>query len=132
MVRNVKIGPSPEWLARRVTACGGRSINNVVDVNNRRGYLTGQPLHALTSETYHEDGKHHIVVRAAEDGEHIVTLDGEDQELTSDMTVITDNGKTPIALAGWPDSEITENTVDVLFGIRSITATLAVPAETLI
>ena len=47
VVRNVKIGPSPEWLARRVTACGGRSINNVVDVTNYVMYLTGQPLHAF-------------------------------------------------------------------------------------
>ena len=118
VVRNVKIGPSPEWLARRVTACGGRSINNVVDVTNYVMYLTGQPLHAFDlGKLTKEDGKYHIVVRAAEDGEHIVTLDGEDRELTSDMTVITDNGKTPIALAGvmgGMDSEITENTVDVL------------------
>lgn len=118
VVRNVKIGPSPEWLARRVTACGGRSINNVVDVTNYVMYLTGQPLHAFDlGKLTKEDGKYHIVVRAAEDGEHIVTLDGEDRELTSDMTVITDNGKTPIALAGVMgglDSEITENTVDIL------------------
>ena len=118
MVRNVKIGPSPEWLARRVTACGGRSINNVVDVTNYVMYLTGQPLHAFDlGKLTKEDGKYHIVVRAAEDGEHIVTLDGEDRELTSDMTVITDNGKTPIALAGVMgglDSEITDTTVDVL------------------
>ena len=118
VVRNVKIGPSPEWLARRVTACGGRSINNVVDVTNYVMYLTGQPLHAFDlGKLTKEDGKYHIVVRAAKDGEHIVTLDGEDRELTSDMTVITDNGKTPIALAGVMgglDSEITENTVDVL------------------
>ena len=85
MVRNVKIGPSPEWLARRVTACGGRSINNVVDVTNYVMYLTGQPLHAFDlGKLTKEDGKYHIVVRAAEDGEHIVTLDGEDRELTSD------------------------------------------------
>ena len=118
VVRNVKIGPSPEWLARRVTACGGRSINNVVDVTNYVMYLTGQPLHAFDlGKLTKEDGKYHIVVRAAKDGEHIVTLDGEDRELTSDMMVITDNGKTPIALAGvmgGMDSEITENTVDVL------------------
>lgn len=118
VVRNVKIGPSPEWLARRVTACGGRSINNVVDVTNYVMYLTGQPLHAFDlGKLTKEDGKYHIMVRAAEDGEHIVTLDGEDRELTSDMTVITDNGKTPIALAGVMgglDSEITENTVDIL------------------
>lgn len=118
VVRNVKIGPSPEWLARRVTACGGRSINNVVDVTNYVMYLTGQPLHAFDlGKLTKEDGKYHIVVRAAEDGEHIVTLDGEDRELTPDMTVITDNGKTPIALAGVMgglDSEITENTVDIL------------------
>ena len=117
-VRNVKVGPSPEWLARRVAACGGRSINNVVDVTNYVMYLTGQPLHAFDlGKLTQVEGKHRVVVRAAKDGEHITTLDGEDRELTSDMTVITDNGKTPIALAGVMgglDSEISEDTVTVL------------------
>ncbi|MGQ5425611.1 phenylalanine--tRNA ligase subunit beta [Thermophilibacter sp. ZX-H3] len=118
VVRNVKIGPSPEWLAQRVAAAGGRSINNVVDVTNYVMYLTGQPLHAFDlGKLTERDGKRHIVVRAAHDGEKLVTLDGQECELTHDMCLITDDGATPIALAGVMgglDSEITEETVDVL------------------
>ena len=118
VVRGVKIGPSPEWLAQRVAAAGGRSINNVVDVTNYVMYLTGQPLHAFDLGTLSErDGRRHIVVRAAKDGEKLVTLDGQERTLISDMAVITDDGHTPIALAGVMgglDSEITEGTVDVL------------------
>ena len=118
VVRNVKIGPSPDWLAQRVAAAGGRSINNVVDVTNYVMYLTGQPLHAFDlGKLTERDGRRHIVVRAAADGEKLVTLDGQERELTSDMCLITDDGHTPIALAGVMgglDSEITEATTDVL------------------
>ena len=118
VVRNVKIGPSPEWLARRVTAAGGRPINNVVDVTNYVMYLTGQPLHAFDLGKLSErDGKRHIVVRAAREGEVLVTLDGQERHLIPENTLITDDGETPIALAGVMgglDSEIDENTVDVL------------------
>lgn len=118
VVRNVKIGPSPEWLARRVIAAGSRPINNVVDVTNYVMYLTGQPLHAFDlGKLTERDGKRHVVVRAAADGEKVVTLDGVERELTSDMIVITDDGKAPVALAGVMgglDSDIDEGTVDVL------------------
>ncbi|ERI05724.1 phenylalanine--tRNA ligase subunit beta [Atopobium sp. oral taxon 810] len=118
VLRNVKIGPSPEWLARRVTAAGARPINNVVDVTNYVMFLTGQPLHAFDLNKLSErDGKRHIVVRAAATGEHLVTLDGQDRVLDSDMPLITDDGATPICLAGvmgGEDSEIDENTTDVL------------------
>lgn len=119
VVSGVKIAPSPEWLARRVIAAGSRPINNVVDVTNYVMYLTGQPLHAfdLGKLSRDEAGKAHIVVRAAADGEQVTTLDGKDRTLTSDMCVITDNGQTPVALAGvmgGANSEIDEGTVDVL------------------
>jgi phenylalanyl-tRNA synthetase beta chain len=118
VVKNVKIGPSPEWLARRVEAAGSRTINNVVDVTNYVMYLTGQPLHAFDLNKLDvRDGKRHIVIRAAEDGEKVTTLDHTDRDLTSDMIVITDDGKTPVALAGVMgglNSEIDENTTDVL------------------
>lgn len=118
VVKNVKIGPSPEWLARRVEAAGLRTINNVVDVTNYVMYLTGQPLHAFDlNKLGVRDGKRHIVIRAAEDGEKVTTLDHTDRDLTSDMIVITDDGKTPVALAGVMgglNSEIDENTTDVL------------------
>lgn len=118
VVKNVKIGPSPEWLAKRVTAAGTRSINNVVDVTNYVMYLTGQPLHAFDlGKLTERDGRRHIVVRAAHDGEKITTLDDVERTLTSDMTLITDDGTTPIALAGvmgCANSEIDDTTCDVL------------------
>ena len=118
VVRNVKIGPSPEWLARRVIAAGSRPINNVVDVTNYVMYLTGQPLHAFDlGKLTERDGKRHIVVRAAHEGEKLETLDGAERTLTPDMAVITDDGKCAVALAGvmgGMNSEIDENTTDVL------------------
>ncbi len=118
VVRNVKIGPSPEWLANRVVAAGSRPINNVVDVTNYVMFLTGQPLHAFDlGKLTERDGRRHIVVRAAHEGEKLETLDGVERTLTPDMAVITDDGKTAVALAGvmgGMNSEIDENTVDVL------------------
>lgn len=117
VIDNVKVGPSPEWLAERVTAAGGRSINNVVDVTNYILYLYGQPLHAFDfAKVASADGCAHIIVRAAADGEHLVTLDGEDRELTSDMTVIA-TPERAVALAGvmgGENSEVTEETTCVL------------------
>ena len=118
VVRNVKIGPSPEWLAKRVIAAGSRPINNVVDVTNYVMFLTGQPLHAFDlGKLTERDGKRHIVVRAAHDGELHTTLDGQERKLTSDMAVITDDGQTVVALAGvmgGANTEIDETTTDVL------------------
>ena len=117
VVKNVKIGPSPQWLAERVTAAGARSINNVVDVTNYILFLYGQPLHAFDyDKLVDKDGKAHIIVRAAADGERFTTLDGEERELTSDMTVIATPDRA-VALAGVMgglDSEITEESTTVL------------------
>ena len=117
VIDNVKVGPSPEWLAERVTAAGGRSINNVVDVTNYILYLYGQPLHAFDfAKVASADGCAHIIVRAAADGEHLVTLDGEDRALTEDMTVIA-TPERAVALAGvmgGENSEVTEETTCVL------------------
>ncbi|MDR2672388.1 MAG: phenylalanine--tRNA ligase subunit beta [Coriobacteriales bacterium] len=124
VIKGVRIGPSPPWLAERVTAAGTRSINNIVDVTNYIMYELGQPLHAFDLNTLVKDeqGRVHIVVRAAEEGEAFTTLDGVDRALSSDMTVIVDgnanNGAgVPIALAGVMgglDSEVTDTTVDIL------------------
>ena len=118
VVRNVKIGPSPDWLARRVTAAGARPINNVVDVTNYVMFLTGQPLHAFDLGKLTEtDGKRHIVVRSAREGEHLTTLDEQDRALTPDMLVISDGRDRSVALAGVMgglNSDIDEGTVDVL------------------
>lgn len=117
VIKNVKVGPSPDWLAERVTAAGARSINNVVDVTNYILFLFGQPLHAFDyDKLIDESGKANIVVRAASDGETFTTLDGEERVLTSDMTVIA-TPQNAVALAGVMgglDSEVTEETTTVL------------------
>ena len=118
VVRNVKIGPSPEWLAKRVMASGARPINNVVDVTNYVMFLTGQPLHAFDlGKLTEQDGKRHIVVRSARTDEHLTTLDGQDRALDPDMLVISDGRDRAVALAGVMgglNSDIDEGTVDVL------------------
>ena len=89
VIDNVKVGPSPEWLAERVTAAGGRSINNVVDVTNYILYLYGQPLHAFDfAKVASADGCAHIVVRAAADGEHLTIMGGENSEVTEETTCV--------------------------------------------
>ena len=118
VIENVKVGPSPEWLAERVTAAGARSINNVVDVTNYILFLFGQPLHAFDYDKLidDKDGAAHIIVRAAEEGEKFTTLDGVDRVLTSDMTVIA-TPSNAVALAGVMgglESEVTDETTTVL------------------
>ena len=117
VIDNVKVGPSPDWLAERVSAAGGRPINNVVDVTNYILYLYGQPLHAFDLDTLADaEGRVQVVVRAAEEGEELVTLDGEKRTLTEDMTVIA-TPKRAVALAGVMgglDTEVTEATTTVL------------------
>ena len=117
VIKNVKIGPSPAWLAERVTAAGARSINNVVDVTNYILFLYGQPLHAFDyDKLVGADGKAHIIVRPAGEGEQFTTLDGEQRVLTEDMTVIATPDRA-VALAGVMgglDSEITEESTTVL------------------
>lgn len=118
IIRNVKIGPSPDWLAERVAAAGSRSINNVVDITNYVLFLLGQPLHSFDYDKLEKeaDGKVHIVVRAAKDAEVLETLDGEKRALTPDMTVIA-TPERAVALAGvmgGMDSEVTEGTTTIL------------------
>lgn len=117
VIKNVKIGPSPAWLAERVTAAGSRPINNIVDVTNYILFLLGQPLHAFDyDKLVGEDGVAHVVIRAAKDGEKFTTLDEIDRELTSDMTVIATPEKA-VALAGVMgglESEVTEGTTTIL------------------
>ena len=117
VIKNVKIGSSPQWLAERVTAAGARSINNVVDVTNYILFLYGQPLHAFDyDKLVSDDGKAHIIVRAARDGEKFTTLDEVERTLTEDMTVIATPDRA-VALAGVMgglDSEITDESTTVL------------------
>ncbi len=113
VIRGVKVGPSPRWLRKRLTAAGLRPINSVVDVTNYVMWELGQPLHAFDFDTL-RGGK--IVVRRANAGERMVTIDHEERELDSDTLVIADNER-PVALAGvmgGVDTEVSESTVNVL------------------
>ena len=114
MVTNVKIGPSPKWLRQRLRANGVRPINNIVDITNYVMLEYGQPMHAFDYR-YISSGK--IVVREAEDGETLTTLDGNVRNLKAGMLVIAD-GERAIGLAGimgGENSEIVEDTTTVVF-----------------
>jgi len=104
IVKKVNIGPSPEWMQRRLQGSGVRPINNVVDVTNYVMLEMGQPLHAFD---YHLLADHRIIVRRAEDGEEMVTLDGSKRILDQDMLVIADP-KRAVAIAGVMGGENTE------------------------
>lgn len=120
VVRGVKVGPSPEWLVQRLSACGIRTHNNVVDITNYVMMLTGQPLHAFDLAAFEErDGRRNVVVRAAREGERFRTLDDVERTLSAGMGLIAtgEAGATPVALAGVMGgmaSEVTDDTVDVL------------------
>ncbi len=112
IIRGVKIGPSPQWLADRLTAVGLRPINNVVDVTNYVLLETGQPLHAFDLAKL--EGP--IVVRRGAEGEGLKSLDGADLKLRTHDLVIAD-GKKAVALAGvmgGAETGVTEQTSDLL------------------
>ncbi|HLY31486.1 MAG TPA: phenylalanine--tRNA ligase subunit beta, partial [Ktedonobacterales bacterium] len=113
VVRNVKIGPSPQWMADRLTAAGMRPINNVVDITNYVMLELGQPLHAFD---YDKVADHTIIVRRAAPGEAITTLDDVTRTLTPDMLLITDPaGPNVIAgIFGGARVEVGETTTSVL------------------
>lgn len=114
MVKNVKVAPSPAWLVKRLEASGIRSINNIVDITNYILLEYGQPMHAF--DLRHLSGNH-IIVRRADDGEVITTLDDAERKLDSSMLVIADEEKA-VAVAGVMgglNSEIKEDTTTILF-----------------
>ncbi|MBP3633108.1 MAG: phenylalanine--tRNA ligase subunit beta [Oscillospiraceae bacterium] len=114
MVANVKIAPSPKWLRQRLRANGVRPINNIVDITNYVMLEYGQPMHAFDYR-YITSGK--IVVREAEDGEKLTTLDGNVRDLNAGMLVIADDTRA-IGLAGimgGENSEIMDDTTTVVF-----------------
>ena len=114
MVANVKIGPSPKWMRQRLRANGVRPINNIVDITNYVMLEYGQPMHAFDYR-YVSSGK--IIVREAEEGETLSTLDGNVRNLKPGMLVIADETK-PIGLAGimgGENSEILPDTTTVVF-----------------
>ncbi len=114
MVRNVKIAPSPKWMRERLRAMGVRPINNIVDITNYVMLEYGQPMHAFDYR-YVQGGK--IIVRRAEEGEQLTTLDGKVHTLNADHLVIADETRA-VGLAGIMgglNSEIVEDTTDVVF-----------------
>ena len=113
ILQNVKVGPSPDWLKRRLEAAGIRAINNIVDITNYVMLECGQPLHAFDQKLLAEG---RIVVRHPKPGEKILTLDGVERALEPQMLVIADAQK-PMAVAGVMGGEhsgINEATATVL------------------
>ena len=90
VLKDIKIAPSPEWMQRRLRACGVRPISNVVDVTNYVMLELGQPMHAYDADKV---AGHTLIVRRAEEGEKLITLDGKERELTPAMITIGDAEK---------------------------------------
>ena len=114
VVKNVKIGPSPRWMRKRLRMAGVRPINNIVDITNYVMLEYGQPMHAFDYR-YVKGG--HIIVRRAEEGEELTTLDGNVRKLTANHLVIADEHRA-VGLAGIMgglNSEIVADTTDVVF-----------------
>jgi phenylalanyl-tRNA synthetase beta chain len=112
-IEGVKIGPSPQWVASRLLACGVRPISNVVDVTNYALLELGHPLHAFDRAKVTDDT---ILVRRAGDGERFTTLDGVQRELHPDDLMIADP-KGAIAIAGvmgGESSEVSDSTTEVI------------------
>jgi phenylalanyl-tRNA synthetase beta chain len=116
IIRNVKIGPSPDWLVKRLEAIGERAINNVADITNYVMHELGQPMHSFDLDKL---AGNRIVVRRAEPGETIKTLDEADRKLDETMLAICDAEK-PAAIGGIMgglNSSITDSTTNVLLEV---------------
>lgn len=136
VIEDVKVGPSPDWLRQKITACGLRSVNNVVDITNYVFLESGQPLHAFD---FAKISGQQIIVRPAQEGEKITTLDGKERILSSSMLVIADAEK-PIAIAGimgGDNAEVTETSTKIVLesayfqasSIRKTSKTLALHTD---
>lgn len=118
VMTGVKIKPSPRWLQERLKTCGLQSINNIVDATNYVMLETGQPLHAFDAEKIakNDRGKRQIIIRTAQEGEKIKTIDGQNFKLPKGVLLITDP-KRPLAIAGikgGAGSEITPKTGTII------------------
>ncbi len=136
VIEGVKVGPSPDWMVRRLEAAGMRSVSNVVDATNYAMLETGQPPHAFNYATL--EG-HKIIVRKAVGGERIVSIDGSQCDLRSDMLVIADARK-PVAVAGVMgglETEVGPTTTTILLEdawfdplcVRTTARALGLPSE---
>ena len=112
--KNIKIGPSPEWMQRRLAASGIRPINNLVDITNYVMEEYGQPMHAYDLDTI---AGHKIIVRRAKDGDVFQTLDGQDRALDSEVLMICDAEKEVgiAGIMGGENSKIRDDVTTVLF-----------------
>ena len=136
VIEGVKVGPSPEWLIKRLEAVGLRSVNNAVDATNYAMMETGQPPHAFD---YAKISQGKIIVRKAIAGEMITSIDGTRCELGSNMLVIADP-RGPVAVAGVMgglDTEVSDGTTTILLedayfdpvSVRTTSRRLALPSE---
>ncbi|MHC4573660.1 MAG: phenylalanine--tRNA ligase subunit beta [Planctomycetota bacterium] len=136
IVEGVKVGPSPDWMVKRLEAAGLRSVNNVVDASNYAMMETGQPPHAFD---YVKIAEGKIIVRKAAAGERIVSIDGTQCDLSPDMLIIAD-AKGPVAVAGVMgglDTEVSEATTTILLedayfdpvSVRTTSRRLSLPSE---
>ena len=114
VISGVRVGPSPDWMARRLTLAGMRPINNLVDISNYVMLELGQPTHPYDLARLPGGG---LSVRRAAEGETVVTLDDVERTLTADDCLICDAAGTPVGIAGvmgGASSEISEATITVL------------------
>ncbi|MHC4425305.1 MAG: phenylalanine--tRNA ligase subunit beta [Planctomycetota bacterium] len=136
IIEGVKVVPSPDWLRKRLEAVGLRSVNNVVDATNYAMIETGQPPHAFD---YAKIAQGKIIVRKAVPGERIVSIDGTQCDLNTDMLVIAD-ARGPVAVAGVMgglDTEVSEKTTAILLedahfdpvSVRTTSRKLGLPSE---
>lgn len=136
VIEGVKVGPTPDWMKKRIEAIGMRSVNNVVDATNYAMMETGQPPHAFD---YNKITDRKIIVRKARAGEKITSIDGTKCELSPNMLVITDP-KGPVAVAGVMgglETEVADNTTNIVFedahfnpvSVRTTSRALSLPSE---
>ena len=136
VIEGVKVAPSPDWLRKRLEVIGLRSVNNVVDATNYAMMETGQPPHAFDCAKISQ-GK--IIVRRAEAGERLVSIDGTQCDLHPDMLIIAD-AQGPVAIAGVMgglETEVSETTTAILLedaffdpvSVRTTSRRLVLPSE---
>ena len=121
IIRGVKIGPSPEWVIKHLESIGQRSINNMVDAANLVMFDCGQPTHIFDLDKISEK----LIIRQAQDGEALMTLDNKDCKLKSSDLVITDS-ENVLAVAGVKGGKIAEvdnNTQDIILEVANFDPT---------
>jgi phenylalanyl-tRNA synthetase beta chain len=121
IVRNVKVGPSPQWVVQHLASIGQRSINNMVDASNIVMFDCGQPCHVFDLNKTKEK----LIIRQAKEGERLVTLDNRDWTLKSSYVVIADNNETLVVagVKGGKIAEVEENTKDIILEVANFDPT---------